>query len=1521
MSSTAPPPEPRNPDEAQKIINDIRKERGHLDEVDELELRKTSEGWREDYMRRAAKQRSVHATFTELVAKQLYTSRFKCIQEILQNADDAEYDTSVTPRITFTIRATEMIVDINERGFTRRNVEALCSTGESSKIQSENSTGEKGIGFKSVFNVARKVHVQSGCWSFRFEYRRGEDGLGMVTPIWTPMSAEPLPSNIGTRFRMTYEDDSSKFVAEIRREFENNLSDTTLFALRTLKEIDVVFERVAGYEYSKRLKKRETQQNANFELAANREAIPDQPWNRRLREGVVEALQKAIIMMSNEKTYNWPKYLPGARFAGFWGPLYDGIKGKLQTSCVLESRRGRLACPLDLRTIPSIFTHHGLPLFDDTEKDVYLSTNYDKEDIDRLRYLGLKDLSISEMIDRVQNDMDSNPSSKLRGSYKSDDWHTSFTGFLAQIMKDKNARTIVWKLPIIPLSNSKSEWVTPESFGQNPVYFPNLIQEGSVTIPIPEHLGFRKLHPIAYAISARANFYASIGVSGCSPNLVIRKILECQDSILSRRIGVNIGIGDDILAQNEILFWFGDQKLALKDVKKSGVNQFEVHATDQKNKVRQCSKLFFASKEPFSAHELLRKSSPNDFKGFGFLGHQYMQSQVQNSIRNGRTWMQFLESLGVRSYPTLLHQTPSGKSLHPILDLVARDNPQNFVPNLKEHWHDCYSKESWSLVTEQLRTIQVPCQDGMTRHLMHTILPTYELVDYAEDFHVRPHLAFLSLPDNALANGENEWHFLEEFGVICRSTIEYYVESLRALKTLPLHEPEIVDIKRSSTMIFGKIAQVSRNQDAKFLQSNFVEHQLIYVPNKWCNQTECLWDGCQDLQQKSVLSHVYESIPEMEDFFVNLLKIRNATYEDIIHDIEWRRRNLSTPLAQNTFEENALIYSQAWLKPTQAIWNDPRNILDQVPLEQTYPQLQEFFVNKLQTRTISADVLCQELISVCSSDNKNERFQQVKSLMFALGQTIASDPHDKISRDSLSSLRRNAFVPVCGTENSFLARQNEGFFINDHERYGEAFAGKVNIVDFTHTDLTTLQPLFALLGFEKRYLSKFVEATTVVSRAKYFNKRTDLHRLLMDARVRICDDLRTDLIIRQSDTEVKLPSERALARIDHDEHGLTIFVPGDPKGLFSCYSMEMPLHLAKVLGIQHGEAEKSIFRILNDETKRLEDIMREEDISEYPWFEKPDIAGPIYVPHTTPSSGPMQPEGSQTLEAGVHLDGTRPHVLLDQAHASQIGTQRAVTTSLSPSFQSLDTRQRVLLNKAYSQLLHRVKVQAQRLPPSFTGHNTSMERLNQDFGSLDISNRQILCQFLSLGSWDEPTFEETAPIGAAGEFFVFEHLKAIGLKGFGVENWQSNIRSYVKVYEPYGDLKDRNGPEIADIMFQDVDRTLERFLESKAKHGFPVPAASRGSAKPIEYLIEVKTTVGACSTPLFMSSDQYELMKEKDIRKDAARPKQVYVIARVYNLLRSEIGMEIYVDPWRLVESDVLKVVADKWKIVPPNPT
>jgi hypothetical protein len=164
------------------------------------------------------------------------------LYELVQNADDSLYQKltkdGTLPYLRLEITPDALVVETNEDGFQRANIEAICATGRSSKkaLKSGDHIGEKGFGFKSVFSVADEVQVQSGLWSFRFAHCRGEDGLGMVTPLDMPRAT--LPQGVTTRITMCYSVEAKREYSKLV-EAIHELPDTIIIFLHKLRAIHI----------------------------------------------------------------------------------------------------------------------------------------------------------------------------------------------------------------------------------------------------------------------------------------------------------------------------------------------------------------------------------------------------------------------------------------------------------------------------------------------------------------------------------------------------------------------------------------------------------------------------------------------------------------------------------------------------------------------------------------------------------------------------------------------------------------------------------------------------------------------------------------------------------------------------------------------------------------------------------------------------------------------------------------------------------------------------------------------------------------------------------------------------------------------------------------------------------------------------------------------------------------------------------------------------------------------------------
>ena len=70
----------------------------------------------------------------KLLSEELYSKPTRFLLELIQNADDNKYSTDVTPQLSIVYRRDGYLwMGCNELGFSKANVEAICTVGESTK--------------------------------------------------------------------------------------------------------------------------------------------------------------------------------------------------------------------------------------------------------------------------------------------------------------------------------------------------------------------------------------------------------------------------------------------------------------------------------------------------------------------------------------------------------------------------------------------------------------------------------------------------------------------------------------------------------------------------------------------------------------------------------------------------------------------------------------------------------------------------------------------------------------------------------------------------------------------------------------------------------------------------------------------------------------------------------------------------------------------------------------------------------------------------------------------------------------------------------------------------------------------------------------------------------------------------------------------------------------------------------------------------------------------------------------------
>uniref|UniRef100_A0A2N9J2L5 Sacsin/Nov domain-containing protein n=1 Tax=Fagus sylvatica TaxID=28930 RepID=A0A2N9J2L5_FAGSY len=130
------------------------------------------------------------------LSAELYAKDVHFLMELIQNAEDNDYLEGVNPSLEFVITSEDitatgapatLLIFNNEKGFSSKNIDSICSVGRSTKKgnRKRGYIGEKGIGFKSVFLVSAQPYIFSNGYQIQFNEEPCPDcNLGYIVPKW-----------------------------------------------------------------------------------------------------------------------------------------------------------------------------------------------------------------------------------------------------------------------------------------------------------------------------------------------------------------------------------------------------------------------------------------------------------------------------------------------------------------------------------------------------------------------------------------------------------------------------------------------------------------------------------------------------------------------------------------------------------------------------------------------------------------------------------------------------------------------------------------------------------------------------------------------------------------------------------------------------------------------------------------------------------------------------------------------------------------------------------------------------------------------------------------------------------------------------------------------------------------------------------------------------------------------------------------------------------------------------------------
>lgn len=99
-----------------------------------------------------------------LLSRDVFTEYIRFLFELIQNADDAK-----ATEINIVALDNYLVISHDGEAFSKEDVEGICNIGAGTKKSKSNTTGYKGVGFKSVFGKSTCVSIFSNGYQFKFD--------------------------------------------------------------------------------------------------------------------------------------------------------------------------------------------------------------------------------------------------------------------------------------------------------------------------------------------------------------------------------------------------------------------------------------------------------------------------------------------------------------------------------------------------------------------------------------------------------------------------------------------------------------------------------------------------------------------------------------------------------------------------------------------------------------------------------------------------------------------------------------------------------------------------------------------------------------------------------------------------------------------------------------------------------------------------------------------------------------------------------------------------------------------------------------------------------------------------------------------------------------------------------------------------------------------------------------------------------------------------------------------------------
>ncbi|KAL4924172.1 uncharacterized protein BDV17DRAFT_301281 [Aspergillus undulatus] len=1273
--------------------------------------------------------------------------------------------------------------------------------------------------------------------------------------------------------------------------------------------------------------------------------------------------------------YQWMRYLPPHDWNSqdsLWKGLTREIDRQLQVTPTMWTRSLKgMRTVHDVRLVPLYMRdRHGEPLVPDLVLEQYLSSRYLQRDLTLLQNYGLRMMSKSEILERLGRDVENDGSSIMRNPNTDNDWHSRVAKILISLLKADPAGMgrRIKILNLIPLIGG--EWRASRTCGISPIYFHKV--HG---YPLPTDGPFNLVEPSAESNPVRKQLFELLCVKKASVQEARSRIIG-QDKRWTPHVATSrsylqfLYLTDHLDRDND----FG---LVYNNVRPFNSNNTRLPLShgvyyfpgDGPYSPQQ----LLAGFDPGDPSR-----GANDLRPV-ILHHEYMRDCPEKPAEEAHTWESWL-SVKLKIH-NAIPLTRIGRISEECLYVATSFPEKFMSFLLKSWKSEQLLITGSPTATKQLLDLEVLCEDGTMYPLGETYIRTdltkiadtlLREGDFFPWLKIDP-----SIDDSAefakidvLAKALHFGHPKTELDFYL--SILFFVASASVKRGQLLNNDRVFDLYARIETRCQESA--SPNEAQEVVRSVFEEQRLVYVReydrelSHWGFPHECLWEAPSHMQCFHPLKKRYEGVANqrtIQDLFQNTLRIRDAGIDDFLLELEWKMKKpgdcdfdqvydiyreldkrrpqmdgLTVREIREQFENSSFVYLESadgkkWHKPSECLWSTVTDIKGMVALNDVYEELSEFFIDLLSVRTLTLQMVHDKLVE---QGSRQSSVEEVKETIWHLNSYMQSesnlpDPRRVLTARIFPVRYPNGSVELCSGDLDFA--------IADRKHLMGLFSGNAKILDFNVNEIARLEPFLRWLGLNKRYLSSSVKEISSlrgdssrsltlpdrnIARKAHGLLRIAVHfrsprisngeqaffDLLKDIEVRETDGISSELHLNQDGTDIKVEVSQCEIHFQEVESQLMIFVPRDEQSQYLCFLDRIPRALVEWImtepstGICEPFNDKALdvmSKVLQADRKYMGLTLDRAGIMS---IETPDD---WVVDDDTASDDTSVVEAIQTVRAEFATlddDGVSTTTYEGPSTPSLTSSRSLFTPQGTPGTEyNMSTGPEIAhqsLNIAYLGLLRSVVTAARA--------STFPSRGSFDMAALAHSLSSSHWTFQLLGV--ERTLRDRM-IGAAGELYVFEVLSNLDpiIPDFSRNNWQSTIRKYVNIHEDYTNLEPWRGRETADLTYPDYEGTFTSMLIDKGYLN-----ETWTEARPF-YFLEVKSTTHSFKTPFYMSKSQYERMQtmaDADYNPDHDC---VYVIFRVYNLGRRDVGMKVYVNPGLMKERGELLFGADTWTVEP----